>query len=65
MLFYKINDSLHSCEISAQEELTQRKDAEQDGSSLSAMEVPSLPSPSNQLVDPKFEESKREAVDEE
>ncbi|XP_031441656.1 homeobox-containing protein 1 isoform X5 [Clupea harengus] len=56
-----------------QEELPQKKDADQDGSSLTAMEVAPLPlplplplpSPSTQLLDQKFEESKREAVDEE
>lgn len=65
MLPSKTNCSLQLCEMCAQEELSQRKDPEQDGGSLSTMEVPSLPSPSSQLVDPKFEESKREAVDEE
>ena len=54
---------------SSQEELPQKKDADQDGSSLTAMEVAPLPlplpSPSTQLLDQKFEESKREAVDEE
>ncbi|KAL2079910.1 hypothetical protein ACEWY4_023703 [Coilia grayii] len=47
-----------------QEELSQRKDSEQDVGSLSAMEVAPLPSPSSQL-EQKFEDSKREAVDEE
>ncbi|KAG5842328.1 hypothetical protein ANANG_G00176470 [Anguilla anguilla] len=51
-------------EFCEQEEVSSRKDTEEDAGSL-ALEVAGLPSPGDQLVTQKAEESKREAADEE
>ncbi|KAJ8334666.1 hypothetical protein SKAU_G00403050 [Synaphobranchus kaupii] len=57
-------EEIEAPEFCEQEELSSRKDTEEDAGSL-ALEVAALPSPGAQLVAQKGEESKREAADEE
>ncbi|KAJ8387492.1 hypothetical protein AAFF_G00155930 [Aldrovandia affinis] len=57
-------EEVEAPEFCEQEEISSRKDTEQDAGSL-ALEVAALPSPGPQLVAQKVEDSKREAADEE
>lgn len=60
----EFGDQVMNQRFSEQEELSQRKDIEQDGPMLPAVEVVSLPSPACQPVEQKLDKSKREAADE-
>ncbi|XP_026862151.1 homeobox-containing protein 1 isoform X3 [Electrophorus electricus] len=57
-------DQVVNQRFSEQEDLSQRKESEQDGTTLPAVEVVPLASPA-QHMDQRLEESKREATDEE